>query len=70
MVEDHIETGRLIRLHLKDYDSLPLPISVAYLTKHPPGRAGRWLVDDLRPKLAACPEKYRGEALTPKKRRA
>jgi DNA-binding transcriptional LysR family regulator len=70
MVESHIETGRLTRLHLKDYDSLSLPISVAHLTKHPPGRAGRWLVDDLRPKLAACPEQYRGDAVPRKKRRA
>lgn len=72
MVDGHIETGRLVRLQLEDYDSLPLPISFAYLTKHPPGRAGRWLAEDLKPKLAACPEKYQGEGTRkkrPRKRR-
>ena len=62
MVEQHIEAGRLVRLPLKDYDSLPLPIAVAYETKRPPGRAGRWLIDDIKPKLRACPAKYMGAA--------
>ncbi len=70
LVEGHIEAGRLTRLHLKDYDTLSLPISVAYLTRHPPGRAGRWLVDDMKPKAAACPDQYRGDAVPPKKRRS
>lgn len=60
MVEDHIAAGRLVHLPLKDYTSLPLPISVAYATRHPPGRAGRTLIEDLKPRLLACPEKYLG----------
>lgn len=62
MVERHIEATRLARLHLKDYDDLTLPISIVYAAKHPPGRAGRWLMDDLKPRLLACPDKYVGEA--------
>lgn len=62
MVERHIEAGALTRLQLKDYESLSLPVAIAYATKHPPGRAGRWLIDDIKPKLLACPEKYVGAA--------
>jgi len=69
MVEGHIEAGRLTRLHLKDYDTLTLPISFAYATKHPPGRAGRWLAEDLKPKLASCPAKYIGEEKPAKSKR-
>lgn len=60
MVEGHIDAGRLVHLSLKDYESLPLPISVAYASKHPPGRAGRWLMEDIKPRLLACPGKYVG----------
>jgi DNA-binding transcriptional LysR family regulator len=69
MVEGHIEQGHLTRLHLKDYDTLSLPISGAYATKHPPGRAGRWLIDDLTPKLAACPAKYIGRGAAPRQKK-
>ncbi len=62
MVERHIDAGRLTRLHLKDYDSLSLPMTIAYATKHPPGRAGRRLIEDIKPMLLACPEKYTGAA--------
>lgn len=61
MVEEHIAAKRLVHLPLADYRDLALPIAVVYSTKHPPGRAGRWLLDDIRPKLAACPARFRGE---------
>jgi DNA-binding transcriptional LysR family regulator len=67
MVEDHIAAGRLVRLRLADYEDLALPIAVVYSTKHPPGRAGRWLLDDIKPKLTACPERFRGETASPKR---
>jgi DNA-binding transcriptional LysR family regulator len=60
MVEQHIAGGDLVRLSLQDYDILPLPIAVAYARKHPPGRAGRWLMEALRTHLSACPPKYTG----------
>ena len=69
MVEGHIEQGHLTRLHLKDYDTLSLPIAGAYATKRPPGRAGRWLIDDLTPKLAACPAKYIGKDAAPRRKK-
>ena len=69
MVEGHIEQGHLTRLHLKDYDTLSLPVAGAYATKHPPGRAGRWLIDDLTPKLAACPAKYIGKDAAPRRKK-
>jgi DNA-binding transcriptional LysR family regulator len=62
MVEEHIAAGRLVHLPLADYRTLDLPIAVVHSTKHPPGRAGRWLLDDIRPRLAACPERFRGNA--------
>ncbi|MGE3334813.1 MAG: LysR family transcriptional regulator [Rhodospirillaceae bacterium] len=62
MVEEHIAAGRLVHLPLADYQTLQLPIAVVYSTKHPPGRAGRWLMDDIRPRLLACPGKYVGDA--------
>lgn len=62
LVEPHIAAGRLVRLKLKDYDILPLPISVLHETKHPPGRAGRWFMEDLRARLNHCPGVYLGDA--------
>ncbi|MCA0199309.1 MAG: LysR family transcriptional regulator [Proteobacteria bacterium] len=67
MVEEHIAAGRLVHLPLADDQTLDLPIAVVYSTKHPPGRAGRWLLDDIRPRLAACPERFSGKAAAPKR---
>lgn len=67
MVEEHIAASRLVHLPLADYQTLELPIAVVYSAKHPPGRAGRWLLDDIRPRLAACPERFRGKAAAPKR---
>jgi DNA-binding transcriptional LysR family regulator len=66
-VEDHIESGRLTRLPLKDYESLSLPISIVYADKHPPGRAGRWLMQDIKPRFEACPVKYVGAGTSQKR---
>lgn len=69
MVEDHIAARRLARLQLKDYASLTLPISIAHGANHPPGRAGRWLIADIKPRLAACPVKYLGDESRAKRAR-
>lgn len=62
LVDGHIAGGRLVQLDLEDYKSLSLPIAFVHATKHPPGRAGRWLMDDLRPRLLACPDVFIGAA--------
>jgi DNA-binding transcriptional LysR family regulator len=55
MVEAHIAAKRLKRLKLKDADSWTLPIHVIHTRSRPPGRAGRWLMEDLRKRLGQCP---------------
>jgi DNA-binding transcriptional LysR family regulator len=55
MVEPHIKAGRLKRLRLQEHDSWSLPIHMIHQRNHPPGRAGRWLMEDLRKRLGACP---------------
>ncbi len=66
MVEEHIAAGRLVHLPLADYENLQLPIAVVYSTKHPPGRAGRWLMSDVGPRLLACPGRLVGDKTAPK----
>jgi len=53
LVTDHIDAGRLKRLDLQEYDGrlTSVPLHVVHDPAHPPGRAGRWLVDDLRKRL-------------------
>jgi DNA-binding transcriptional LysR family regulator len=50
MVETHIAAGRLNRLELKEHGGRlrGFPLYVVHKRNHPPGRAGRWLIDDLR----------------------
>ncbi len=54
MVEGHIAAGRLKRLELKENRGRPVyvPLHVVHERGRPPGRAGRWLIDDLRRRLA------------------
>ena len=40
--------GRLVRLTLKPKVSGDFAVSVVHLRGRTPGRAGRWLIDDLR----------------------
>ena len=56
MVETHIKAGQLKRLQLKENNTLTLPIHVVHARSRPPGRAGRWLMDDLRHRLGTCPK--------------
>ncbi|HEX3810144.1 MAG TPA: LysR family transcriptional regulator [Rhizomicrobium sp.] len=53
LVEDHIRDGRLKQLVLKDRANIALPMHVAYERGRPPGRAGRWFVEDMRKRLRA-----------------
>jgi DNA-binding transcriptional LysR family regulator len=54
-VAEHLASGRLKRLELRVVGKLQLqsPLHVAHLPSHPPGRAGRWLIEELRRRLEA-----------------
>ncbi len=56
MVIGHIEAGRLKRLALAEKDAFEFRIHVVHERGREIGRAGRWLIADLREKLAgpAC----------------
>jgi len=65
MVEEHIEAGRLKRLILAEAEPVEFRIYVAHERGREPGRAGKWLVADLRERLKVCPG-----AIAPKQTRA
>ena len=66
MVVDPIAAGRLKRLDIADRDEVALPIYVVHERGRSPGRAGRWLVADLRERLKTCPAAYQsGEERLP-----
>jgi DNA-binding transcriptional LysR family regulator len=53
LVAEHIAAGRLKRLDLKQNSGhlVSVPIHVVHEPGRPPGRAGQWLIDDLRKRL-------------------
>ena len=55
MVEEHIEAGRLKRLVLAEAEPVEFKVYVARERGRELGRAGRWLVADLRERLTVCP---------------
>jgi DNA-binding transcriptional LysR family regulator len=55
MVEGHIAAGRLKRLILAGRPEVELPLYVVHERGRRLGRAGRWLIDDLRARLTNCP---------------
>ncbi len=62
LVEDALATGRLVRIEIAD-DPTPtegLTIHAAHLRERVPGRAGRWLLDELRTRLAGARETFSG----------
>ncbi len=59
MVQDSIDAGRLKRLELLHGEPPPeFPLYVAWPRDRPLGRAGRWLVADLRKRLKSCPASF------------
>src|SRR4051812_9509171 len=50
LAEPHIAAGRIKRLDLKEYSGgfFSLPLYAVHQRGRPPGRAGRWLIEDLR----------------------
>jgi DNA-binding transcriptional LysR family regulator len=69
MVADHIAAGRLKNLEIANQDETALPVYVVHERGRGPGRAGRWLIADLRERMKTCPAAYhvdeRGAALRP-----
>ncbi len=56
MVEEHVAAGRLKRLEVLYGEPPPaFPLFVVSPRARPLGRAGRWLVADLRERLKSCP---------------
>jgi DNA-binding transcriptional LysR family regulator len=56
MVSDHISAGRLKKLKIANREEeVALPIYVVHERGRAPGRAGRWLIADLRERLKTCP---------------
>jgi DNA-binding transcriptional LysR family regulator len=49
-VASDLASGQLVRLELEDAprSGFTLPVSAVYLADHPPGPAGRWLIDQLK----------------------
>jgi DNA-binding transcriptional LysR family regulator len=56
LVETHIDSGKLTRLHLAENNSWDLPIHLVHDRNRPLQRAGRVLMDDLRVRLTTCPK--------------
>jgi DNA-binding transcriptional LysR family regulator len=55
MVESHILAGRLKRLVIAGRPGVELPLYIVHERGRRLGRAGRWLIDDLRNRLRTCP---------------
>ena len=59
MVQEHIDGGRLRRLDILHGEPPPeFPLYVVCPRDRPLGRAGRWLVADLRERLKSCPTSF------------
>ena len=55
MVAEHIAAGRMKKLRLANREEVALPVYVVHERGRAPGRAGRWLIADLRERLKTCP---------------
>jgi DNA-binding transcriptional LysR family regulator len=60
MVADLIAAGRLKKLEIANREDVALPIYVAHQRGRAPGRAGRWLIADLKERLKTCPGAWHG----------
>ena len=61
MVAEHVAAGRLKRLKIANQEDIALPLYVVHERGRAPGRAGRWLIADLRERLKTCPGAHYGE---------
>ena len=58
MVAEHVVAGRLKKLEIANQEDVALPIYVVHERGRTPGRAGRWLIADLRERMKTCPGAY------------
>jgi DNA-binding transcriptional LysR family regulator len=58
MVERAIADGRLKRLDIAGAAPVELAVHIVHERGRAPGRAGRWLIDDLRKRLLGCPSQF------------
>ncbi len=65
MVREHIAAGRLKPLKLAERDAFQFRVHVMRMRGAEIGRAARWLINDLRRLLTACPKAYRAAELVP-----
>jgi DNA-binding transcriptional LysR family regulator len=54
MVRDHIAEGRLKALDLRENVARTFPVHVVHERGRAPGKAGRWLIEDLRQRVKQC----------------
>jgi len=54
IVREHIIAGRLKLLDIAGIKPPLLPVHVIHKRGRPPGRAGRWLIEDIRRRLPGC----------------
>ena len=54
IVREHIIAGRLKMLEIEGIKPPVLPMHVIHKRGRPPGKAGRWLIEDIRRRLPAC----------------
>jgi len=65
MVAEHVAAGRLKKLKIANQEEVALPLSVVHERGRSPGRAGRWLIADLRERLKTCPGAYHPSEIKP-----
>jgi DNA-binding transcriptional LysR family regulator len=65
LVREPIAAGRLKALELAEHDPFQFRVHVMRMRGSEIGRAGRWLIDDLRRLIASCPEAYRASPPLP-----
>lgn len=63
MVSDHVAAGRLTSLKLREKIGRDFPIHVVQQRGRRPGRAARWLIEDLRERVTTCTEPLRQAVL-------
>jgi DNA-binding transcriptional LysR family regulator len=61
MVSGHVQAGQLKRLRIAHQEEIALPLYVVHERGRAPGRAGRWLIEDLRERLKTCPAAHHPE---------
>jgi DNA-binding transcriptional LysR family regulator len=61
LVEPHIASGKLKRLKVLGEPTVDFQVFVVTERGRQPGRAGRWLIEDLRTRITRCPESLIGD---------